>query len=125
VIGANSTGFPINASDALWAKFKLGERYDIKDPATGQPAIRTVYLGTPVAGTGSTVRTLQARGAVFLMCNNSLQGLATDYARENGTPASDMHAELIAGLNPGVRVVPALTWAVGMLQEAGFTYEKL
>lgn len=125
VIGANSTSFPINASDALWAKFKLGERYDIKDPTTGQPAVRNVYLGPPAGGTGSTVRTLQARGALFLMCNNSLQGMATDWSREIGTSAPELHAELTAGLNPGVRVVPALTWAIGMLQEAGFTYEKL
>jgi len=124
VIGANSTSFPINASDALWAKFKLGERYDIKDPGTGKPATRNVYLGAPGA-TGSSVRTLQARGAVFLMCNNSLQGMATDWSREIGTSAADLHAELVAGLNPGVRVVPALTWAIGMLQEGGFTYEKL
>ena len=33
--------------------------------------------------------------------------------------------EVRAGLNPGVKIVPALTWAVGMLQERGFTYEKL
>ncbi len=116
-IGANSTGFPINASDALWTKFKLGERYTIKDPDTGQPATRNVYLGS--------VRALQSRGALFMMCNNALRGIARDFSRQAGTSESDMHAELIAGLNPGVRVVPALTWAVGMLQERGFTYEKL
>jgi hypothetical protein len=125
VIGANSTGFPINASDALWAKYKLGERYNIKDPGTGQPAIRNVYLGRTIGETRSTVRTLQARGAVFMMCNNALNGIAAEYAHESGATASDVHAELIAGLNPGVKVVPALTWAVGALQERGFTYEKL
>jgi intracellular sulfur oxidation DsrE/DsrF family protein len=71
------------------------------------------------------VRSLQAKGAVFMMCNNSLQGLASEYARESGRTASELHAELIAGLHPGVKVVPALTWAIGMLQERGFTYEKL
>jgi intracellular sulfur oxidation DsrE/DsrF family protein len=124
VIGINSTPFPINASDALWAKFKLGERYNIKDPGTGQPATRNVYLGT-TGGTGSTVRALQARGAVFLMCNNSLQALAADWSREMGKTASELHAELVAGLNPGVWLVPALTWAVVTLQERGFTYERL
>lgn len=125
VIGANSSCFPLNASDALWEKFKLGERWNIKDPDTGQPATRNVYLGLTTGGSGSTVRALQARGALFLMCNNSLQGMTAGWSREMGKPASDLHAEVVAGLNPGVRVVPALTWAVGMLQERGFTYEKL
>jgi intracellular sulfur oxidation DsrE/DsrF family protein len=125
VIGINSTAFCINASDALWAKFKMGERFNIKDPATGQPATRNVYLGLKSGERSSTVRTLQAKGAVFLMCNNSLQATAAEWSRELGTPAADLHAEFIAGLNPDVKVVPALTWAVGELQERGFTYERL
>ena len=84
-----------------------------------------MYLGQAKGGPGSTVRALQARGAVFLMCNNSLQGIIANWSRELGTPASELRAEVVAGLNPGVRVVPALTWAVSMLQEHGFTYEKL
>lgn len=125
VIGANSSCFPIVASDALWAKFKLGERSSIKDPATGQSATRNIYLHVPAPVSGATVGALQARGALFLMCNNSLQSLATDWSREIGTPAPDLYAEVVAGLHPGVTVVPALTWAVGMLQERGFTLQKL
>ena len=36
-----------------------------------------------------------------------------------------MRAELLAGLNPGVRLVPSHTWAIGDVQEHGFTYENL
>jgi len=125
VIGANSSCMPINASDALWAKYTIGERYKITDPATGKPAVRNVYLGSATSPTGGTVRGLQARGAVFMMCNKALQGVSRDWARDLAVSPSDLHAELVAGMNPGVKVVPALTWAVGTLQERGFTYEKL
>ena len=125
VVGANSSAMPINASDTLWAKYRIGERYKITDPETGKPAIRNVYLGSATNPGRGTVRGLQARGAVFMMCNNSLQGTSRDWARELNVSPSDLHAELVAGLNAGVKVVPALTWAVGMLQERGFTYEKL
>ena len=125
VIGVDSTSFPVNASDALWAKYKLGERYNIKDPDTGQAAVRNVYLGPPTGGPGATVRALQARGVLFLMCNNSLRRLSSEWSREVKTPAPDLHKELVAGLNPGVKVVVALTWAVGTLQERGFTLQKL
>ncbi len=36
-----------------------------------------------------------------------------------------MRAALIGGLNPGVVLVPAHTMATGLIQERGFTYEKL
>jgi hypothetical protein len=62
---------------------------------------------------------------VFIQCNVALQGAINGLAREFGKPQADMDAEVRAGLNPGVKIVPALTWAVGMLQERGFTYEKL
>ena len=124
VIGIN-TSFAINASDALWAKFRLGERFDVKDPSTGQPAARNVYLGPGQLDARSSVRMLQARGAVFIQCNVALTGAIRSLAGDFGRPVQEVDAEVRAGLNPGVRIVPALTWAVGMLQERGFTYERL
>jgi hypothetical protein len=124
VVGVN-TSFALNASDALWAKFKLGERFDIKDSATGKPAVRNVYLGTGKDDRRSSVRLLQSRGAVFIQCNVALSGAISSLASEFGQPLAETDAEVRAGLNPGVKIVPALTWAVGMLQERGFTYEKL
>jgi len=124
VIGVN-TSFALNASDALWAKYALGERFDIKDPSTGKPALRNVYLGTGKSDTRSSVRSLQARGAVFMQCNVALQGAINGLARSFGKPEAEVDAEVRAGLNAGVKIVPALTWAVGMLQERCFTYEKL
>jgi len=124
VVGVN-TSFALNASDALWAKYKLGERFDIKDPATGQPATRNVYLGTGKDDRRSSVRLLQARGAVFIQCNVALSGAISSLATESGKPLAETDAEVRAGLKRGVKIVPALTWAVGMLQERGFTYEKL
>jgi hypothetical protein len=124
VIGVN-TSFALNASDALWAKYALGERFDVKDPSTGKPALRNVYLGTGKDDSRSSIRLLQARGAVFMQCNVALRGAISSLARDFGKPEAEMDAEVRAGLNPGVKIVPALTWAVGMLQERGFTYEKL
>jgi hypothetical protein len=60
-----------------------------------------------------------------MQCNVALSGAIASLANEVGKPLPEIDAEVRAGLNPGVKVVPALTWAVGMLQERGFTYEKL
>ena len=45
-------------------------------------------------------------------------------ARATGKPAADVRADLVAGLNPAVRLVPAHTMMIGLAQERGFTYEK-
>jgi len=125
VLGMNGTSFPINATDALWTKWKLGERYKIVDPDTGRPATRNVYLGSKTGGRPDTVLALQERGAVFMMCNKAMNGLTSDFSQELGRSRADVYAELTAGLNPGVKVVPALSWALATLQERGFMYAKL
>jgi hypothetical protein len=123
-IGIAGGGFSINASDALWEKFKFGEVWKIKDPETGKPAIRNIYLGAATGNPSPTVRSLMARGVAFWQCNIALGNLANRLARSAGVPADKMRAELIAGLNPGVHLVPAHSMATGLAQERGFTYMK-
>ncbi len=123
-VGIARTAFPVNASDALWEKFKLGEVWKINDPETGKPAVRNIYLGSEKSNPAPTVRSLAARGVVFWQCNIALGGIANQLARKSGVPLEKIRAELVAGLNPGVHVVPAHSMATGLAQERGFTYMK-
>ena len=50
--------------------------------------------------------------------------MAAELAQKTGGTAP-IRTDLLAGLVPGVRLVPAHTWAIGFVQERGFTYEKL
>jgi intracellular sulfur oxidation DsrE/DsrF family protein len=122
-VGIARTAFPMNASDALWAKYKLGELWKINGP-DGKPATRNIFLGQESNGGGSTVRALAARGVVFWQCNIALGGIASQLARETGEPIESVRAELAKGLNPGVKIVPAHSMAVGLAQERGFTYMR-
>jgi hypothetical protein len=70
------------------------------------------------------VRSLVARGVVFWQCNIALGGIASQLGQKAGVPIEKMRAELIAGLHPGVHVVPAHSMATGLAQERGFTYMK-
>jgi hypothetical protein len=124
-IGISARAFPMNASDALWEKYALGERSGVKDPATGKPATRNMFLGDKAGGDAVTVRGLQAKGALFWQCNVALGNVASQLARAAGKPVADVRAELIAGLNPGVVLVPSHTMAIGLVQERGLTYQKL
>jgi hypothetical protein len=113
-------GFPFNATDALWSAWKLGERYEVKDPATGTWAVRNVFYDKP--GASDTVKALQARGTIFWMCNNALNRLAGPGPGRQ-RPVEDVRKELIAGLNPGVILIPAHTMLLGLCQERGCTYQ--
>jgi hypothetical protein len=127
VVGIQRVAFPMNASDALWEKYQLGERWKIKDPQTGKIAARNIFLGQlpgQTSGGGAFVRPLQARGAIFWQCNIALQAVTRQLAQQTGKSPADVRADLVAGLNPGVKLVPAHTLLVGLVQERGFTYEK-
>lgn len=122
VVGTMFTAFPIQASDALWQKYQLGERWKIIDPMTKEPAVRNIYFEDRIGAPG--VKRLQARGTIFWQCNVALGKVVLTLAQATHTPPATVRAELIAGLNPGVRLVPAHVMAVGLAQERGFTYMK-
>jgi hypothetical protein len=119
-VGISGPAFPMNASDRLWAKYKLGERSKIIDPMTKQPAVRNIFYD----GGDTSVKALQARGAVFWQCNVALGGIAQLLASAFQTPVADVRADLIAGLSPGVRLMPSHVMALALAQERGFTYMK-
>jgi len=124
-VGVSRIAFPINASDALWQKFGLGERWAIKDPATGKPSTRNIFLGGEGGGEPATVRGLQARGALFWQCNVALGAVVFQLARAVNRPQPEVRAEVVAGLNPGVTLVPSHAMAIALVQERGFTYMKV
>jgi hypothetical protein len=129
VVGIAYNAFPINASDALWAKYELGVRWKIDDILTGKPATRNVFVDLPPgaseAAREATVRALRSRGAIFWQCNNALNRIVDELSRAFKQPFDAVRAELIAGFLPGVRLIPAHTMLIGLAQEHGCTYQKV
>jgi hypothetical protein len=123
-VGVSGPAIALNMTDRIWEKYKLGERSKIIDPMTKQPAVRNIFMVYEDRGDQIGVTAMQARGAVFWQCNVALGAVAFQLANATGKPFQDVRAELVAGLNPGVKLVPAHTLLVGMAQERGFTYEK-
>jgi len=121
IVGISGHAFPINASDRLWEKYALGERSKIIDPVTKKPAVRNIFLDDSTLG----VKALQARGTIFWQCNIALNGIAQQLAQARQLSAAEVRADLLAGLNPGVRLVPTHVMALGLVQERGVTYVKI
>jgi hypothetical protein len=121
IVGISGQAFPVNASDRLWAKYRLGEFFEIVDPMTKQPAVRNIFLDDPTLG----VKALQARGTIFWQCAIALAGISQRVATARNMAVSDVRSDFQAGLNPGVRVVPSHVMALGLVQEHGVTYVKV
>src|SRR4051794_18361651 len=119
--GFAGRAFKVNASDRLWEKYALGERSKMIDPVTKKPAVRNIFMDDSTLG----VKALQARGTIFWQCNIALNSVAQQLAQARQLPVAEVRADLLAGLNPGVRLIPSHVMALGMVQERGVTYVKI
>jgi len=128
----------LNYDDTIWEKYKLGEKYGITDPTTGKPAVRNVFLPSrfgpdapkdPAAPNNhyqdTGIAVLQERGALFLSCNNSLNGHAAaavaDKRAPAGMEAADVAADIQAHLIPGATLVPAVVGEVSRAMATGYS----
>src|SRR5437667_1198983 len=68
-VGISGPAFPMNASDRLWAKYKLGERSKIVDPMTKQPAVRNIFYDD---GSDISVTAIPGGGGVLWQSNHLL-----------------------------------------------------
>ena len=125
VLGIAGSGFPINVNHAIWAKYKIAERWQISDGPDKSPD-HNVFLEAPAHDAKrASVKTLQTRGTIFCQCNKALKRIAVELALASHDTADKVYAELVAGLNPGVRLVPANAMLLGLAQEHGCAYESV
>lgn len=125
VMSIAGSGFPINVNDAIWEKYKLGEKWQISDGSKVTPT-HNVFLDAPATDAKRTsVKGLQARGTIFCQCDKALHGIAHEFATGSHDSVDTIYQELVAGLNPGVKLVPSNTMLVGLAQEHGCAYESV
>jgi intracellular sulfur oxidation DsrE/DsrF family protein len=121
VVILRHASIPLAMVDALWAKYKLGEVFSLKDgdlPATHNTFAKPLPL--PLPGTG--VEQLLAKGVMFGVCNVALTIYSGAVAQKMGMDAAAVKAEWVAGLIPGCQVVPSGVLAVSRTQEKGCSY---
>lgn len=118
VIGVQGGALPIALDDAAWDRYELGQRSNVNDAETTEPAKRNVFA----TGGQYSIDTAIERGVVLLVCNISLNRTAGAIARARSLAAADVYADLKGSLIPGALLVPALVVAISRAQERGFTY---
>jgi hypothetical protein len=115
-------------NDAMWAKYRLGEFLDAKDPATGKPAVANPWRTNPnilgLSLPGASIEALQKRGATFILCNNALGIFSSLLAKSRGLDADAVYADLKANILPGVELIPGMVVAIEQAHAAGLAYHR-
>jgi intracellular sulfur oxidation DsrE/DsrF family protein len=121
VVILRHAAIPLAMNDALWAKYNFGEMFGIKDGDT--PAKRNPYAtitGLPIPGLG--IVELLKSGVLVGACDVALTVYSSGAAQKMGLAPDVVKKEWIAGLFPGVQVVPSGVLGVGRSQELGCAY---
>ncbi len=118
--------------DAMWKRLALGERHSLKDPTTGEPALRNPFINYKqgdrhsTVGASAALDALLQRGAIVLTCNNALMGVAYQLRqKETGLTQETAMAEVRRAVLPGVYVMPNGIFAVSAAQDAGCHYMRV
>jgi hypothetical protein len=121
VIIIRHEALPLAMGDQLWAKYKLGEMFGIKDgdaPATRNPY--ATITGLPIPGLG--IAELIKSGVLVGACDVAITIYSAGAAKKMGLDPAVVKKEWIAGLLPGVQVVPSGVLGVARAQELGCGY---
>jgi intracellular sulfur oxidation DsrE/DsrF family protein len=128
----------ITYADAVWEKYKLGEKYNLIDPETNAPLVRNPFWASRNDPTNTAdptdpksfyldpgIEALQKRGTVFITCHQAIHAHAAaavaDKRAPAGMDAAAVVADIQANLVPGGTVVPAGVADVSRIQQAGYT----
>jgi intracellular sulfur oxidation DsrE/DsrF family protein len=122
VVGFRHFSIPIAYNDAIWAKYKLGEFADLKDPKTNAHATRNFFMN-PKQGDllfpGMAIDKLTPRGVTFVVCNVAHTVVSGMLGQKIGVAPDVAKAEFEKGLLPGLTLVPSGVLAVHRAQEKG------
>lgn len=117
---------PFAMGDDLWSKYKFGEVFNITNPATQAAAVVNPYY-EPKEGAFPIpvidgIKGLQDRGALFCVCDLALTVYSSNIANMMGMDPEAVKEEWVAGVLPGIQIVPSGVWALGRAQKYGAGY---
>jgi intracellular sulfur oxidation DsrE/DsrF family protein len=125
VIVLRRFAIPIAFNDETWAKYKLGEVFNVNDPATKAPATRNPFAyvkpgDLPIPD--AALEKLAARNVKFGVCNLALTSLSGKVAQKMAMKPEDVKKDLMAGMFSGLQVVPSGVVAINGAQARGCSY---
>lgn len=121
VIIIRHAGLGMGFGDAVWSKYNMGEMFNIKDgdaPATKNPYATITTLPLPGLGIAELLKS----GVLVGACDVALTVFSAGAAKKMNMDPAAVKKEWIAGLLPGIQVVPSGVLGVARAQELGCAY---
>jgi intracellular sulfur oxidation DsrE/DsrF family protein len=121
VVILRHAGLGLALGDPVWAKYGIGEMFGVKEGdafATRNPY--ATITGLPIPGLG--IAELIKSGVLVGACDVALTIYSAGAAKKMGLAPDVVKKEWIAGLLPGVQVVPSGVLGVARAQELGCAY---
>ena len=120
------SAMPFALKTELWEKYQLGEFVSVTDNQTKKPSLRNPYYEPmegdfPVAAIQG-IKDLQARGAMFCVCDLALNVYSGMKAQQMGADPAVVYEEWKAGILPEIQLVPSGVWALERAQKNGCAY---
>lgn len=115
---------PIALNDSVWAKYKLGENFQITDPDTNAPALKNPFYLKPggLPFTEAALQKLIEAGVKIAACNLALTFRSGMIAKKLGLNPDDVRAEWVDALYPGIQLVPSGVVATNGAMSRGCAY---
>ena len=125
VIVLRHEAIPFAMDHSLWSKYKFGEVFKINDKATNAASVRNTFY-QPKAGElmlpDASIEELTKSGVLIGVCDIALTVYSSMVAKDMKIDAADCKKDWVAGLLPGIQIVPSGVLAVNRAQEHGCTY---
>ena len=116
---------PLGMEQRLWDKYNFGEMFQVIDDETKKPHTKNIFYSSP-EGTfplpGMSIEALMKDGTIFGICDMALTFYSMKHAKAAGLKAEDVKADWVAGVLPGITIVPSGVVAVNRAQERGCSY---
>jgi hypothetical protein len=113
---------PLVLNDAVWAKYKLGEILDLKDPKTNAHATRNFMKDAIPLHNISYAQLIARPDVVVVACNLALTVISSMAAPKAGATPEQAKKDFTAGMLPGAHLAASGVYAVNRAQQAGCTY---
>lgn len=125
VVVLRHDSIPFAMEDRLWAKYKFGEIFKINDSSTKMAAVKNMFWkpkpgDLPIPGMG--VNELLDSGVLVGVCDMALTFYSKHVATDLKIDPEECKKDWVAGVFPGIEIVPSGVLAVNRAQEHGCTY---